>query len=224
MRNPYALDRSPCGSSSGTGAGISANVAAAGIGTETDGSILCPAAMCGLVGLKPTVGLVSRAGIVPIAASQDTAGPMCRTVADAAILVLPHAQREGVEIRFELDRVARWVRADAVQVQQVLINLIKNAIEAMQGKAERRIVITTGAAADGAVEVAVADSGAGLDADQRAELFTPFSSSKAEGLGVGLSISRTIVEAHGGRLWAEKNKPHGARFIFTLPIVGKAVP
>jgi amidase len=87
VRNPYALDRNPCGSSSGTGAGISANLAAAGIGTETDGSIVCPASMCGLVGLKPTVGLVSRRGIIPISSTQDTAGPMCRTVADAAILL-----------------------------------------------------------------------------------------------------------------------------------------
>lgn len=86
-RNPYALDRSPCGSSSGTGAAISANLAAVGVGTETDGSITCPAHACGLVGIKPTVGLVSRFGIVPIAESQDTAGPMCRTVADAAALL-----------------------------------------------------------------------------------------------------------------------------------------
>ncbi|MEO7795500.1 MAG: amidase [Thermoanaerobaculia bacterium] len=87
VRNPYALDRNPCGSSSGTGSGVSANLAAAGIGTETDGSIICPASMCGLVGFKPTVGLVSRRGIIPISSTQDTAGPMCRTVADAAILL-----------------------------------------------------------------------------------------------------------------------------------------
>jgi amidase len=86
-RNPYALDRSPCGSSSGTGAAIAAGLAAAGIGTETDGSITCPAAVTGLVGLKPTVGLVSRTGIVPISASQDTAGPMTRSVEDAALLL-----------------------------------------------------------------------------------------------------------------------------------------
>ena len=87
VRNPYALDRNPCGSSSGTGSGVSANLAAVGIGTETDGSILCPSSMCGLVGIKPTVGLVSRRGIIPISSTQDTAGPMCRTVADAAILL-----------------------------------------------------------------------------------------------------------------------------------------
>lgn len=86
-RNPYALDRNPCGSSSGTGAAIAASLATVGVGTETDGSILCPSAVSGLVGLKPTVGLVSRDGIIPISASQDTAGPMARTVADAAALL-----------------------------------------------------------------------------------------------------------------------------------------
>ena len=86
-KNPYALDRNPCGSSSGTGAGISANLAAIGIGTETDGSIVCPSSLNGLAGIKPTVGLVSRAGIIPISHSQDTAGPMCRTVRDAATLL-----------------------------------------------------------------------------------------------------------------------------------------
>jgi amidase len=86
-RNPYALDRNPCGSSSGTGAGISANLCAVGIGTETDGSIVCPSSSNGLAGIKPTVGLVSRSGIIPISHSQDGAGPMCRTVRDAAVLL-----------------------------------------------------------------------------------------------------------------------------------------
>ena len=86
-KNPYALDRNPCGSSSGTGSAIAANLAAVGVGTETDGSIVCPTAVAGLVGIKPTVGLVSRSGIIPISHSQDTAGPMTRTVTDAAILL-----------------------------------------------------------------------------------------------------------------------------------------
>lgn len=86
-RNPYILDRNPCGSSSGTGAAIAANLAAVGIGTETDGSIVCPSSICGLVGIKPTIGLASRSGIIPIAESQDTAGPMCRSVADAAAVL-----------------------------------------------------------------------------------------------------------------------------------------
>lgn len=86
-KNPYVLDRTACGSSSGTAGAIAANYAVAGIGTETDGSITCPAAATALVGLKPTLGLVSRSGIIPIAHSQDTAGPMTRTVADAAMLL-----------------------------------------------------------------------------------------------------------------------------------------
>ena len=86
-KNPYVLDRNPCGSSSGTGAGVAANLATVGVGTETDGSVVCPSNANSLVGIKPTLGLISRAGIVPISHSQDTAGPMCRTVADAAILL-----------------------------------------------------------------------------------------------------------------------------------------
>ena len=86
-RNPYVLDRNPCGSSSGSGAATSANFGVVAVGTETDGSIVCPSSANGLVGIKPTLGLVSRAGIIPIAHSQDTAGPMARTVTDAAILL-----------------------------------------------------------------------------------------------------------------------------------------
>src|SRR5712691_8819772 len=86
-KNPYALDRNPCGSSAGSGAASSANFCAAAIGTETDGSIVCPSSANGLVGIKPTVGLVSRSGIVPISHSQDGAGPMCRTVRDAATVL-----------------------------------------------------------------------------------------------------------------------------------------
>src|SRR4029450_4771145 len=97
----YALDRNPCGSSSGTATAIAANLAAIGVGTETDGSIVCPSAATALVGVKPTLGLVSRSGIIPIAHSQDTAGPMTRTVEDAAILL---SVLSGVDPR---DRVTR---------------------------------------------------------------------------------------------------------------------
>ena len=86
VKNPYALDRTPCGSSSGTGASIAASFAAVGIGTETDGSVVCPSSINGLVGLKPTIGLVSRTHVVPISHSQDTPGPMARSVSDAATL------------------------------------------------------------------------------------------------------------------------------------------
>lgn len=87
VRNPYSIDRSPCGSSSGTGVAVSANLCAIGIGTETDGSIVCPSGINGIVGIKPTVGLWNGDGIIPISHSQDTAGPMARSVTDAAILL-----------------------------------------------------------------------------------------------------------------------------------------
>ena len=96
-RNPYALDRNPCGSSSGSAVAVSANLATAAIGTETDGSILCPAAINGLVGLKPTVGLVSREGILPISYSQDSPGPMTRSVSDAALLLTVLAGRDEAD-------------------------------------------------------------------------------------------------------------------------------
>jgi len=86
-KNPYVLDRNPCGSSSGSGSATAANLCAVAVGTETDGSVVCPATTNSLVGIKPTLGLISRAGIIPIAHSQDTAGPMCRTVTDAALLL-----------------------------------------------------------------------------------------------------------------------------------------
>src|SRR5205823_1739028 len=86
-RNPYVLDRNPCGSSSGSGVAVAANLCAVAVGTETDGSVVCPASANGIVGIKPTLGLLSRSGIIPIAHSQDTAGPMTRTVADAALLL-----------------------------------------------------------------------------------------------------------------------------------------
>lgn len=97
-KNPYALDRNPCGSSSGTGTAIAANLATVGIGTETDGSIICPASVAGLVGIKPTVGLVSRSGIIPISHSQDTAGPMTRTVADAAALLAAITGKDDADV------------------------------------------------------------------------------------------------------------------------------
>src|SRR6202044_724047 len=86
-KNPYALDRNPCGSSSGSGVAVAANLCAIAVGTETDGSVVAPSSANGIVGMKPTVGLVSRTGVIPISYSQDTAGPMCRTVRDVAILL-----------------------------------------------------------------------------------------------------------------------------------------
>ncbi len=119
-RNPFVLDRNPCGSSSGTAAAISANLAAIGVGTETDGSIVCPSSVCGIVGLKPTIGMVSRSGIIPIAHSQDTAGPMTRTVADAAAMlnVLDAADsRDTVTTEKKRERVdyTSFLKADGLK-------------------------------------------------------------------------------------------------------------
>ncbi|HSE16376.1 MAG TPA: amidase [Pyrinomonadaceae bacterium] len=103
-KNPYVLERNPCGSSSGSGAAVAANLCAAAVGTETDGSVVCPSSANSLVGIKPTIGLVSRAGIIPIAHSQDTAGPMARTVTDAALLL---AAMTGIDPRDEATNAGR---------------------------------------------------------------------------------------------------------------------
>jgi amidase len=122
-RNPYVLDRSPCGSSSGSGSAVAANLCAVAVGTETDGSITCPASICGIVGIKPTLGLVSRAGIIPIAHSQDTAGPMTRTVTDAAILLTALA---GVDPR-DSATVRSGGRAPADYTRFLDANALKGA-------------------------------------------------------------------------------------------------
>jgi two-component system, LuxR family, sensor kinase FixL len=138
-------------------------------------------------------------------------------VSDAGVLMLPLAQQRGVEIEFELGNRAQWVSADAVQIQQVLINLIRNAIEAIGDAPERRIRVSTAALSSQQVEVRVEDSGPGLDPETAQRLFEPFHTSKSEGLGVGLSICRTIVEAHGGTIEAAQRPEGGAIFRFTLP-------
>lgn len=132
-RNPYVLDRNPCGSSSGTAVAIAANFATVGIGTETDGSIICPAAINGLVGLKPTVGLIGRSGIIPISHTQDTPGPMTRTVADAALLLSVLAStKDGDDIatreatRHRLDNYTTELRPDALR--GVRIGVLRNRV------------------------------------------------------------------------------------------------
>jgi signal transduction histidine kinase len=111
------------------------------------------------------------------------------------------------------------VRADQIQVQQVILNLITNAVEAMSGLYEgtRELCITTGQTSNGDVLVTVQDSGPGMDPQSSDHLFDAFYSTKPRGLGIGLSICRAIIEAHGGRLWVNLSEPHGATFQFTLP-------
>jgi len=111
------------------------------------------------------------------------------------------------------------VLVDRVQVQQVLVNLMRNAIEAMQGSAQRQLVLSMTCADDKTIQVSLADTGPGLSPDVAARLFQPFISTKTSGMGVGLSICQSIVSQHGGRIWAEANPAGGTIFRFTLPIV-----
>jgi len=135
---------------------------------------------------------------------------------EAAVLGLLGAKEKGVEPRFDLDPYAPPVLVDKVQVQQVLINLIRNAVEAMSESPKRHLIVTSGADSPGYVRVTVADSGPGIAPAVASQLFTAFASSKSGGMGLGLSICRTIVEAHGGRIWMEPGPDGGTAFHFTL--------
>lgn len=142
-------------------------------------------------------------------------------VEEAAALALVGARQAGVHVTFRLDPVPISVVVDRIQIQQVLLNLIRNAIDAMTETpdegARREMVISTSWPDASSIEVAVADTGPGLAPEVAAKLFEPFVTTKAAGMGVGLSISRTIIETHGGRLWAQPNPVGGTIFRFTLP-------
>jgi two-component system sensor kinase FixL len=139
-----------------------------------------------------------------------------KLVEEAGALALVGAKDQGVRVRFRFDPTIDLVLADKVQIQQVLLNLIRNAAEAMEGCERRELVISTASAADGMVSINVADSGAGIAPDVASQLFQPFVTTKRHGMGVGLSISRTIVEGHGGRISCEPNPGGGTIFRFTL--------
>ena len=145
-----------------------------------------------------------------------------KLIEEASALALVGAKEKGVRVRFDLDPDAPLVLADRIQVQQVLLNLIRNAIEAMQGAPRRELVVATRALPDdGLVEVSVADTGSGIAPEVAAQLFQPFVTTKANGMGVGLSICRTIVEAHGGKILVEPGPAGGTTFRFTLRTVDR---
>jgi two-component system sensor kinase FixL len=141
---------------------------------------------------------------------------LSKLLEEASALALVGAKDQGVKVRFDLDTEYDLVFADKVQVQQVVLNLIRNAIEAMSDLPTRQLVISSTADGPSMVRVSVSDTGTGLSPDILPQLFQPFMTTKKHGMGVGLSISKTIVEAHGGRLWAEANPGGGTVFHLTL--------
>jgi two-component system sensor kinase FixL len=144
-----------------------------------------------------------------------------KLIEEASALALVGAKDLGVRVRFAFDPTIELVLADKVQVQQVLLNLIRNAIEAMEGSQNRDLVISTRAADEDMLAISVADTGHGIAPDMTPQLFQPFVTTKRHGMGVGLSISRTIVEAHGGSIAPRRNPAGGTVFSFTLPAVTK---
>jgi len=148
--------------------------------------------------------------------SERKSESLSKLLEEASALALVGAKDQGVRVRFELDAVRDLVFVDKVQVQQVILNLIRNAIEAMAESPKRQLVIASGEAAERMVEIRVADTGSGLAPEVAQQLFQPFFTTKRHGMGVGLSISKTIVEAHGGRMWADANPGGGTVFHLTL--------
>lgn len=144
-------------------------------------------------------------------------------IEEASALALIGAKETHVRVNLNLDPSVSAVLADEIQIQQVILNLMRNAIEAMVDSPRRELVIATGWNDAKMVFISVADTGPGISPDIAEQLFQPFITSKPEGLGVGLSVSRTIIEAHGGQIWVEDNSGGGTLFCFTLPVAEEGV-
>lgn len=142
--------------------------------------------------------------------------PLRSLLAEGAALAFIGTDSRGIDMDVQVDRQVDRVLANRVQLQQVIINLVRNAVDAMQDSPARILRLSAAPADDGKVEVVVADSGPGLDPAMSRTLFTPFTTTKVNGMGVGLSISQTIVEGHGGRIWATPSQWGGTAFHFTL--------
>jgi two-component system, LuxR family, sensor kinase FixL len=144
-----------------------------------------------------------------------------KLIEEASALALVGAKDRGIRVRFEFDPAVDYVLADKVQIQQVLHNLMRNAIEAMEESTTRELLVSTSALPDKMAEISVADTGSGIAPEITAQLFQPFVTTKRQGMGVGLSISRTIIEAHGGSIAPRPNPGGGTIFSFTLPAVSR---
>jgi two-component system sensor kinase FixL len=152
--------------------------------------------------------------------SEKRVESLSKLIEEAGALGLSGAREQGVQLRFNLNRDHDLVLVDRVQIQQVLVNLFRNALEAMAQSPKRELIASNALVADDTVEVSVSDTGTGFHADVKENLFQTFFTTKETGMGVGLSISRSIIEAHGGRLWAESSVDRGSTFYFTIPATG----
>jgi two-component system, LuxR family, sensor kinase FixL len=149
--------------------------------------------------------------------SEKRVESLSKLIEEAGALGLAGAREQNIQLRFNLNSELDRVLVDRVQIQQVLVNLFRNALEAMAMAPQRELIVANTELADDMVEVAVSDTGSGFHDDIKPNLFQTFFTTKETGMGVGLSISRSIIEAHGGRMWAESNASGGATFRFTLP-------
>ena len=144
-----------------------------------------------------------------------------KLIEEASALALVGAKERGIRVIYRFDPTAEFVLADRIQIQQVLLNLMRNAIEAMEDAPRRELIVSTMPMDDGMARISVADTGTGLAPEVAKQLFQPFITTKRHGMGVGLSICRTIVEAHGGKIWADSMADQGVAFHFTLRAVKK---